>query len=165
MKKSFLAAALVCAMLSACVSSDKTGDATASADRMNAWSDADITNLSDTRYAEQFKNTVNPIIYFGFNSSSLNGTALTILNEQLAWLHQNPNAMIVIEGHCDERGTREYNLALGERRANAVRDYFVANGINAGRIRIISYGKERPDVFGSTEAAWSKNRRTVTIVN
>ena len=64
MKKSFLAAALVCAMLSACASSDKTGDATASADRMNAWSDADITNLSDTRYAEQFKNTVNPIIYF-----------------------------------------------------------------------------------------------------
>ena len=165
MKKTFLAAVLICAVLSACASSDKAGDATASAERINAWSDADITNLSDTRYSEQFKNAVSPIIYFGFNSSSLNGTALEILNEQLAWLHQNPNAMIVIEGHCDERGTREYNLDLGERRANAVRDYFVANGIDAGRIRVISYGKERPDVFGSTEAAWSKNRRAVTIVN
>ena len=90
---------------------------------------------------------------------------MDILNEQIVWLHNNPSAMIVIEGHCDERGTREYNLALGEKRANAVKDYMMANGIEAGRIRTISYGKERPDVFGSTEDAWSKNRRSVTIAN
>lgn len=165
MKKSFLALALGCALLSACSSFSKKDDATAQAARMNEWGEADVTNLEDTKLSGQFKNAVSPIVYFDFNSVFLNGTALDILNEQIAWLQQNPNAMVVIEGHCDERGTREYNLALGERRAHSIRDYMIANGIDAGRIRTISYGKERPDIFGSTEAAWAKNRRGVTIVN
>ena len=73
--------------------------------------------------------------------------------------------VVTIEGHCDERGTREYNLALGERRASAARDYLIANGINAARLRTVSYGKERPAVVGSTETAWSKNRRAATVIN
>jgi peptidoglycan-associated lipoprotein len=73
--------------------------------------------------------------------------------------------MVVIEGHADERGTREYNLALGDRRATAVRDFLVAKGINAARVRTVSYGKERPSVAGSTEDAWAKNRRAETVLN
>ena len=165
MKKTFVFALMACAFLSACSSVDKDADVSSSADRMNAWGQADITNLEDTKLSERFKKAVSPIIYFDFNAAYLNSASMDILNEQIAWLHNNPNAMIVVEGHCDERGTREYNLALGEKRANAVRDYMMANGIEAGRIRTISYGKERPDVFGSTESAWSKNRRSVTIAN
>jgi len=166
MKKLLLTTLSACLVLSACSAFDSDGDSVVnSSDRMSEWGEADITNLEDTKLSSRFKKAVSPIIYFELNSSSLNGTSLDILNEQIVWLKQNPDAMIVIEGHCDERGTREYNLALGDRRASAVRDYFVANGIEPGRIRTISYGKERPDVFGSTEAAWSKNRRAVTIVN
>lgn len=152
-------------LLSACslMKGDSVSDS--SSDRVYGWGDADITNLSDTKLTEKFKNSINPIVYFEFDSVFLNSTALDILNEQIAWLKKNPDALIVIEGHCDERGTREYNLALGERRAATVQDYFVLNGIAPNRIRIISYGKERPDVFGSTETSWSKNRRAVTIVN
>jgi len=166
MKKLLLTTLAACLVLSACSTFNEDADSDiSSSDRISEWGDADITNLEDTKLSGRFKKAVSPIIYFELNSSSLNGTSLDILNEQVVWLNQNPDAMIVIEGHCDERGTREYNLALGERRASAVRDYFIANGVEPGRIRIISYGKERPDVFGSTEAAWSKNRRAVTIVN
>ena len=166
MKKLLLTALSACLVLSACSTFNSDSDSgVGSSDRMSEWGEADITNLEDTKLSGRFKKAVSPIVYFDLNSSSLNGTSLDILNEQVVWLAQNPDAMVVIEGHCDERGTREYNLALGDRRASAVRDYFIANGIEAGRIRTISYGKERPDVFGSTEAAWSKNRRAVTIVN
>ncbi len=165
MKKTFLFAILACAFLAACSTTGKDGDASSSADRTNEWGDADITNLEDSKLANRFKKAVSPIIYFDFNTATLTPSALDILNEQIIWLQNNPSALIVIEGHCDERGTREYNLALGEKRARAVQDYLMANGIDSARIRTISYGKERPDVFGSTEDAWSKNRRAVTIVN
>lgn len=165
MKKTFVFALMACAFLTACSTTDKDADVSSSAERMNAWGQADITNLEDTKLSERFKKSVSPIIYFDFNAAYLNSAAMDILNEQIAWLQNNPAALIVVEGHCDERGTREYNLALGEKRANAVKDYMMANGIEAGRIRTISYGKERPDVFGSTEDAWSKNRRSVTIAN
>ena len=165
MKKTFVFALVACSFLVACSTMDKDADVSSSTDRMNAWGEADITNLEDTKLSTRFKKAVSPIIYFDFNAAYLNGAAMDILNEQIAWLQNNPMAMIVVEGHCDERGTREYNLALGEKRANAVKDYMMANGIDSGRIRTISYGKERPDVFGSTEDAWSKNRRSVTIAN
>jgi len=165
MKKIFLIAFVMSAFLGACSTSDKGGDVSSYTDRMNEWGDADITNLQDTKMADRFKKAVSPIIYFDFNTAHLNGAAMDILNEQIVWLQNNPSAMIVVEGHCDERGTREYNLALGEKRANAVKDYMMARGIDSARIRTISYGKERPDVFGSTEDAWSKNRRAVTIAN
>ena len=83
--------------------------------------------------------------------------------EQAAWLKDNPRALIVIEGNCDERGTTEYNFALGERRANAARRYLIANGVEASRIRTISYGKEKPVATGSNEEAWAKNRNATTI--
>jgi peptidoglycan-associated lipoprotein len=86
------------------------------------------------------------------------------LTAQAKWLQQYPNLYVTIEGHSDERGTREYNLALGERRANSVRDYLVALGVEAVRINVISYGKERPAVAGSDESSWAQNRRGVTVV-
>ena len=166
MKKVFLFAILACAFLGACSTTGKDGDvSSSSSDRINEWGDADITNLENTKLSARFNKAVSPIIYFDFNAAYLNGSAMDILNEQIVWLQNNPDAMIVIEGHCDERGTREYNLALGEKRANAVKDYMMAKGVDAARIRTISYGKERPDVFGSTEDAWAKNRRAVTIAN
>jgi peptidoglycan-associated lipoprotein len=84
---------------------------------------------------------------------------------QAAFLNANPALTVTIEGHCDERGTREYNLALGERRATAARDFLLAQGVDSARIRTISYGKERPAMAGSTESAWSKNRRAATVIN
>ena len=165
MKKILLIALMACAFLSACSTTGTDEDISASSDRVNEWGDADITNLEDTKMTTRFNKAVSPIIYFDFNAAYLSASAMDILNEQITWLQNNPSAMIVIEGHCDERGTREYNLALGEKRANAVKDYMIAQGIDSARIRTISYGKERPDVFGSTEDAWAKNRRAVTIAN
>ena len=86
------------------------------------------------------------------------------MNRQAAWLGQYGNYAITVEGHCDERGTREYNLALGERRANAVRNYLVAQGVDPNRIQTISYGKERPEIADSNELAWAQNRRGVTVL-
>jgi peptidoglycan-associated lipoprotein len=104
-------------------------------------------------------------VLFGFDSSELTSGSQATLNRQAAFLAARPALRITIEGHCDERGTREYNLALGERRASVVRDYLVARGINAARIKTISYGKERPAAVGSNEAAWAKNRRAVTVLD
>jgi len=104
-------------------------------------------------------------VYFDFDSSALLADAQGTLARQAAFLKMYPAVKITIEGHADERGTREYNLALGERRASAARDYLLAQGIDSARVRIISYGKERPAVQGSNEAAWAKNRRAATIIN
>ena len=104
-------------------------------------------------------------VFYDFDKSDLKPEARRTLERQAAWLKQYGSAAVTLEGHCDERGTREYNLALGDRRANAARDYLVSLGIPAARIKTISYGKERPAVLGSNEAAWSQNRRSVTVVN
>ena len=104
-------------------------------------------------------------VFFGYDSSDLDSDALELLQDQVAWLKQNSNVSITIEGHCDERGTREYNLALGEKRAQAVKNYLVGLGINPDRVSTISYGKERPAVVGSNDGAWAQNRRSVTTVN
>ena len=109
--------------------------------------------------------SVGDSVYFDFNKFSLRADALNVLERQAAWLKSNASVTFSIEGHCDERGTREFNLALGERRANAVKDYLVTLGINPVRIKTISYGKERPVAMGSNNAAWAQNRRGVTKVN
>ena len=107
--------------------------------------------------------TVPAKIYFDYDSYLLSSMAEGTLDLQVTWMDQNPNKYILIEGHCDERGTREYNLALGERRANAAKDYLMTYGIASNRISVISYGKERPVDSGSNPLSWSKNRRSVTV--
>ena len=119
------------------------------------------TQMSDAEKLAQVGNTV----YFGFDSSELAVEAQAILDRQSAFLNVNPTMVVIIEGHADERGTREYNLALGDRRAVAVRDYLLAKGLNAARVRTVSYGKERPAVSGSNESSWEFNRRAATVLN
>ena len=103
-------------------------------------------------------------VYFGFDSFSLDNTARDTLKTSAQWLTDNLAATIQIEGHCDERGTTEYNLALGERRANAAKDYLQKLGVDAARISVISYGEERPAEMGGDEAAWARNRRASFVV-
>ena len=104
-------------------------------------------------------------VLFDYDSAKLSSSAKILLDGQSRFLRANTDLNFIIEGHCDERGTREYNLALGEQRATAVRDYLVIQGIDPDRIKVISYGKEKPAVVGSNNMAWSKNRRAVTIID
>ncbi len=104
-------------------------------------------------------------VFFAYDSSELTDEARATLQSQAEWLDYHSRARVTIEGHCDERGTREYNLALGERRANAVKSYLMALGVSSSRINTISYGKERPAVVGNGDSAWSQNRRGVMTVN
>lgn len=103
-------------------------------------------------------------VFFELDRSELSQEARQTLDRQAAWLKQYPAVRVTLEGHCDERGTREYNMALGARRANAARAYLVALGIQSGRIQTVSYGAERPAVLGTGEAVWTQNRRAVTVV-
>jgi len=103
-------------------------------------------------------------VFFETNSTDLTLAARSTLENQAAWLGQFPNVSITVEGHADERGTREFNLALGERRANSTKNYLVALGVSPSRITTVSYGKERPAVPGANESAWAQNRRSVTKV-
>ncbi len=109
-------------------------------------------------------NTMGDRIYFDTDRYNVDAEDQSILQSQAQWLSRYPNARVTIEGHCDERGTRDYNLALGERRANAAKNYLVSLGVSPTRITTVSYGKERPDALGSTPAAWARNRRGVTLV-
>ena len=104
-------------------------------------------------------------VFFNYDSSDLDSDAQELLQDQVAWLKQYSDVSVTVEGHCDERGTREYNLALGEKRAQSVKNYLISLGISSDRISTISYGKERPAVVGSNDGAWAQNRRSVTVVN
>jgi peptidoglycan-associated lipoprotein len=112
-----------------------------------------------------FVASVGDRVFFEYDKNSLNSDSKRILERQVVWLKKYSSVKILVEGHADERGTREYNLALGERRANSTKDYLVALGISTGRIRVISYGEERPDAVGSSKGAWSQNRRAVTTLS
>lgn len=109
--------------------------------------------------------TAGDRVFFDFDSSELDAQDRATLQAQANWLRQFPNLSVTIEGHCDERGTREYNLALGERRAAAVKNYLAALGVDGSRINTISYGKERPVCLASNESCWAQNRRGVMVVN
>ena len=109
--------------------------------------------------------SVGDRVLFDYDSAELSNDAKLTLDKQSRFLRANSDLTFTIEGHCDERGTREYNLALGEQRATAVRDYLVIEGISPDRLRVISYGKEKPAVIGSNDMAWSKNRRAVTTID
>ena len=114
--------------------------------------------------AEDFRQKVGDRVYFDFDSSTVREDGRATLNKQAEWLKKYANYQITVEGHCDERGTREYNIALGERRANSIRQYLAAQGVPAARLRSLSYGKERPEVVGSDEGSWARNRRGVTTL-
>jgi len=121
----------------------------------------DVFTGTDT--VEYLAKGVPDRVFFATNESILTTMSRDTLRKQAAWLRENSSVNIVVEGHADERGTREYNLALGERRANAAKDYLMTYGISADRISVISYGKERPVDSGSNPLSWSKNRRSVSV--
>jgi peptidoglycan-associated lipoprotein len=123
------------------------------------------TDLGGTSAAQaQLDKEVGSKVFFGYDSYSLSDEGKNTLQQQAQWLKNYPSLNVSVEGHADERGTRDYNLALGERRATSTKNFLVSQGVDAGRVSAVSYGKERPEVMGSTEEAWSKNRRTVTVV-
>ena len=111
-----------------------------------------------------FVASVGDRVFFDYDKRSLKPVGKRTMERQAAWLKKYSSVKVTVEGHADERGTREYNLALGERRANAAKDYLIALGISASRVRVISYGEERPDAVGSNKSAWSQNRRSVTTL-
>ena len=121
----------------------------------------DVYTGSDT--VEFLATGVKDRVFFATNKSTLTTASRDTLRKQAAWMRKNKKITVSVEGHADERGTREYNLALGERRANAVKDYLMTYGISGKRISVISYGKERPVNSGSSPLAWSQNRRSVTV--
>ena len=121
----------------------------------------DVYTGTDT--VEYLASGVPDKVFFATNEIVLTTASRETLRKQAAWLRKNSDVTIVLEGHADERGTREYNLALGERRANAAKDYMMTYGISSDRISVLSYGKERPVDSGSNPLAWSKNRRSVTV--
>ena len=103
-------------------------------------------------------------IFFDFDQYNVDAEDMAVLQSQAAWLARNPGVRVTLEGHADERGTRDYNIGLGERRANSAKNYLATLGVDPGRISVISYGKERPAAVGSDDAAYAKNRRAVTVV-
>ena len=150
LKNTFLAL-VACLALSACATQKvSTGQM-----------QGDVYTGTDT--VEYLASGVPDRVFFATNESVLTTASRETLRKQAAWLRKNSDITIVLEGHADERGTREYNLALGERRANAAKDYLMTYGVSADRISVISYGKERPVDSGSNPLSWSKNRRSVTV--
>ena len=111
------------------------------------------------------QNEIGDRVYFETDKHNISSSSAFTLESQANWLKSTPGFQLLIEGHCDERGTREYNLALGERRGNAVKEFLTSLGVDPGRLTVISYGKERPAAEGSTSEAWSENRRAVLVVS
>ena len=143
---------VACLVLSACATQKKatTGQL-----------QGDVYTGSDT--IEYLASGVPDRVFFATNETVLTTASRETLRKQAAWLRKNSDINVVLEGHADERGTREYNLALGERRANSAKDYLMTYGISSDRISVLSYGKERPVDSGSNPLSWSKNRRSVTV--
>ena len=144
---------LACLILSACATQKVSGPA--------GQMQGDVYTGTDT--VEYLADGVPDRVFFATNESILTTRSRDTLRKQAGWLRENSDVNVVLEGHADERGTREYNLALGERRANAAKDYLMTYGVSSNRISVISYGKERPVDSGSNPLAWSKNRRSVTV--
>jgi len=176
----FVGAAAVLFGLSACADmeppmadgADTSGDAVTSTSADAAGTGADAGTLGSSSVgepafesAEYFEARVGDRVFFAYDRADLGADAQQTLFAQAEWLNANPGARIQVEGHCDERGTREYNLALGERRAEAVKAFLVGAGVDESRIGTVSYGKERPVAVCSDESCWSQNRRGVTVVS
>ena len=149
--KRFLVVVLAGIALTACATQGKKGAQLA----------GDVYTGTET--VEYLATGVKDRVFFATNKSTLTTASRDTLRKQAAWMRKQKKVSVSVEGHADERGTREYNLALGERRANVVKDYLMTYGISGNRISVISYGKERPVNSGSTPLAWSQNRRSVTV--
>tara|TARA_A100001015_G_scaffold58529_1_gene64474 strand:- start:27 stop:524 length:498 start_codon:yes stop_codon:yes gene_type:complete len=146
-----------CLVLSACATKKEVATDITISGQMQS----DVYTGTDT--VEYLADGVKDRVFFATNESILTTASRETLRAQAAWLRKNSAINVVLEGHADERGTREYNLALGERRANSAKDYLMTYGISSDRISVLSYGKERPVDAGSSPLAWSKNRRSVTV--
>ncbi|MEM7547333.1 MAG: peptidoglycan-associated lipoprotein Pal [Pseudomonadota bacterium] len=156
MKFNILIAAGAALVLAAC--SEDAPEAAAPGGPVSSASNIDPSSI------QYFQQTVGDRVFFETDSSRLTGVGQQTLQRQAQWLAENPGVNGVIEGHADERGTREYNLALGARRAEAARSYLISQGVAAGRLNTISYGKERPESLCSAESCWTQNRRGVTVI-
>ena len=169
MLKKFLLSIFLVLFVAACASTPKdTADSSgsgASLESVDYTSDSTSGEGIVPGSQEDLIVNVGDRVFFEFDSFDLDADAQELLQDQAAWLKQHSGVSVTIEGHCDERGTREYNLALGEKRAQAVKNYLVTLGVGDSRISSVSYGKERPAVVGSNDGAWSQNRRSVTTVN
>ena len=152
--KNTLLVLIACLVLSACATKKEIANVQGSMQ-------GDVYTGTDT--VEYLAEGVPDRVFFATNESILTTASRETLRSQAAWLRKNSSFNVVLEGHADERGTREYNLALGERRANAAKDYLMTYGISSDRITVLSYGKERPVDSGSNPLSWSKNRRSVTV--
>ena len=157
---------------SSAASTSDSGSSSATSSSSGSTSSASASTASDSGSSYSYDTDprtalikVGDRVLFGYDSSELDDEDRSVLDNQAEFLNQNPSLQVTIEGHCDERGTREYNLALGEKRASSVKDYLTSLGINSDRISVVSYGKERPQVLGSNKAAWSMNRRSVTTID
>ena len=149
---------LACLVLTACATKKEVAtDASGISGQMQS----DV--YTGTESVEYLAEGVPDRVFFATNESILTTASRETLRSQAAWLRKNSSINVVLEGHADERGTREYNLALGERRANSAKDYLMTYGISSDRISVLSYGKERPVDSGSNPLSWSKNRRSVTV--
>lgn len=161
-KTTILVAALA---LSACSSANRFDDTANSVDLNNSGVAGIAGSAQDPASPAFFQQTVGDRVLFAVDQSTLTSEGQTTLAGQAQWLNANPEYSAVIEGHADEQGTREYNLALGARRANAVLEYLTSQGVGSNRMRVISYGKERPLEICSAEACYAKNRRAVTVIS
>jgi peptidoglycan-associated lipoprotein len=156
-----LAAGASVLVLAACTDKPK---AVETAPPPTSMSDSTTTSSIVPGSAEDLRVNVGDTVHFDYNAYNITDEDRSILQRQAAWLAKYPSVRVTVEGHCDERGTREYNLALGARRANSVKEYLVSVGVSAGRVDTISYGKERPICTESDENCWAQNRRGVTTI-
>ena len=165
MRSKFLTVVAAVALLAACETApESTGNAQSSGGASAAPQQSSPSVQIAPGSQEDLVVNVGDRVFYEYDSSALTAEARATLEKQAAWMKKFGGVSVTVEGHCDERGTREYNLALGESRANAAKDYLVALGINPARVKTISYGKERPAAIGHNETAWAQNRRAVTVV-
>lgn len=157
MKTTALAIASALLLLTACDTASTDGSGTGGSGANGMGSGAQVIGSVDGR-------DVTDRVFFAYDSSVIDSDGQSVLDGQAAWLKANSGVNITVEGHADERGTREYNIALGERRATAAKNYLVSQGVEGSRISTVSYGKERPAVVGNEEGSWSQNRRAVTVI-
>ncbi len=160
MKFRFLTLVAAAALLAACESATETG-ATAGTGTGTTAAKPGVVPGSQ---ADLIATVGTDRVFFDYDKYDVQAAGQATLSKAAAWLKKYPQVSVAVEGHADERGTREYNLALGERRANSVKDFLVAQGVPASRLKTVSYGKERPVALGHDEAAWAQNRRGVLVV-